>query len=189
MATLTKISAKTAAEIYKLYPLSDDAKKVVRENMTPGQGLDALTAGKHHVDAVRLLAFGLPKREAVWWACQCARQALPATPPPKVASALASAEKWVKDPSEDNRRPNQAAAEAAELSAPAGCAAMAAFMSGGSIAPPNVPVVPPGETLTAQMVAGAVLMAAVVTAPEKAAEKYQKFLALGVEIASGAKKW
>src|SRR5438876_187008 len=133
MSTLTKVTAKTAAESCKHFALSDEGKKVLRDNMTPAQALDALVAAKQYVDAVRLLAFGLPKREAVWWACQCARQAV-AAPPPKVAAALASAEKWVKDPTDENRRANQTAAEAAELATPAGCAAMAAFMSGGSIA-------------------------------------------------------
>src|SRR5438132_849258 len=110
MATLTRVTAKTAGELCKQFPLSDEGKKVVRDNMTPAQALDALMAGKHYVDALRLLAHGLPKREAVWWACQCARQVTTGTVPPQVTAALASAEKWVKDPTEENRRPNQAAA-------------------------------------------------------------------------------
>jgi hypothetical protein len=49
--------------------------------------------------------------------------------------------------------------------------------------------VPPGEYLTAHGAAGAILLAAVQTEPAKAPEKYRKFLAVGVEVASGANKW
>jgi hypothetical protein len=82
-----------------------------------------------------------------------------------------------------------AAAEAAGLDTPAGCAAVAAFWSGGSLGPPNVPVIPPGESLTAKGVAGAVMLAAVLTEPEKTPEKYRRFLAHGVEVAKGANRW
>jgi hypothetical protein len=140
-------------------------------------------------DAARFLAHALPKREAVWWACLCARQAAGANLPAKPAAALQAAERWAADPSEDNRRKAQAAAEAAEMGTPAGCAAMAAFWSGGSLGPPNVPAVPPGEFLTAHGVAGAVMLAAVLTQPEKAPEKFRKFFALGVEVGNGTNKW
>jgi hypothetical protein len=48
---------------------------------------------------------------------------------------------------------------------------------------------PPGEHLTAHDVAGAVLLAAVVTEPEKAAEPHGGFLALGLEVAAGTRRW
>jgi hypothetical protein len=187
--TLSKVAAKTAAEVCKRFPLGDDAKKVLREDQTPRQFLDLLLAQKLHVDAVRLLAYALPKPEAVWWACACVRHIAGASPPPKVLAALVAAEKWVADPSEDNRRAASAAAEAVEMGTPAGCAAMAAFWSGGSLGPPNVPVVPPGEYLTAHGVVGAVMLAAVQTEPAKTPEKYRKFLDLGIEVGNGTNRW
>ena len=146
---LAKVAAKTAAEVYKQFPLGDEAKKLLRDGMTPHQFLDALVEKQQFPDAARFLAHALPKREAVWWACLCARQAHGANAPPPAGPALAAAEKWASDPSEDNRRAAQAAATAAGMGAPAGCAAMAAFFSGGSLAPPAAPVVPPGEHLSA----------------------------------------
>ena len=38
-------------------------------------------------------------------------------------------------------------------------------------------------------VAGAVMLAAVQSEPEKAPEKYQKFLAQGIEVAKGNQRW
>jgi hypothetical protein len=187
--TLAKVEARTAAEVCKRFPLGEEAKKLLRDGLTPRQFLDALLERQEYPDAARFLAHALPKREGVWWACLCARAAHGPGAPAKAAAALQAAEKWVADPSEDNRRAAMAAAEAAELGTPAGCAAMAAFWSGGSLAPPNVPAVPPGEHLTAHGVAGAVMLAAVLNQPEKAAERYRQFFALGVEVANGANRW
>jgi len=72
---------------------------------------------------------------------------------------------------------------------PAGCAAVAAFWGGGSLGPPNVPPIPPDDRLTAQAAAGAVMLAAVQTEPEKAPVKYRSFLAVGMEVARGADRW
>ena len=184
-----KVTAKTAAEICKRFALGEEAKKLLREGVAPGPFLDTLMEKQQFTDAVRFLAHALPKREAVWWACQCGRAVAGANPPPPIAAALQAAEKWVADPSEENRRAAMPAAEAAEFKTPAGCAAVAAFWSGGSLAPPNVPVVPPGEYLTAHGVAGAVMLAAVQAEPEKAPEKFRKFLAQGIEVAKGTQQW
>src|SRR5262249_30851354 len=147
-----------------------------------------LVSQELYLDALRLLAHALPKREAVWWACRCARLER-AEQPPAEAEAVAAAEVWVKDPSEANRRAAQKAAEAAEVTTPAGCAASAALWSGGSLSLPDAPVVAPGETLTAQGVANAVLMAAEAREPEKARQRYSQFFTEGIGVATGAKKW
>jgi len=186
---LVKITAKTAAEVCKHFALGDEAKKLLRDGLTPAQFLDTLIEKQQFPDAVRFLAHALPKQEAVWWACVCARSVGGSNPPPKIAAALQAAEKWVADPSEGNRRAAMPAAEAAEFKTPAGCAAVAAFWSGGSLAPPNVPAVPPGEYLTAHGVAGSVMLAAVQSEPEKAPEKNRKFLAQGIEVAKGTLRW
>jgi hypothetical protein len=49
--------------------------------------------------------------------------------------------------------------------------------------------VPPGEQLTATAVASAVILTAVQTEPEKADEKFKRFLTLGIEVAEGANRW
>jgi len=188
-APLSKVSAKTAAEVCKLFPLGDDAKKLLQGDVAPRPFLDLLQGKEYFIDAVRFLAYAVPKREAVWWACHCARTVAGAKPAQAETAALAAAEKWVADPSEDNRRSAWAVAEQAGLGTPAGCAAAAAFWSGGSLAPPNSPAVPPAEHLTAHGAASAILLAAVLAEPAKAPEKYRKFLALGLEVASGANQW
>jgi hypothetical protein len=187
--TLARVAAKTAAEVCTHCPLDDAAKKLLRPEWTPAQYLASLMESHLEMDAIRFLAHALPKREAVWWACLCVRSVHGPTPPAATAAALQAAEKWVADPSEDHRRAAMAAADAVGLADPAGCAAAAGFWSGGSLAPPNAPVVPPGEHLTAHGVAGAVLLAAVLTEPAKAPDKHRAFLKLGLDVAGGANRW
>ena len=187
--TLTKVTARTAAEVCRAFKLGDDAKKLLRDGQTPRAFLDELMAKKHYPDAIRFLAFALPRREAIWWACQCARQAYGGGAEPKIAAALTASEKWVVDPSDANRRTAFAAAQAAEIGNPAGSTGAAVFFSGGSLAPPNVPEVKPPDDATAKAAAGAVLLAAVLKEPEKLVVKYQKFLALGIDVGNGANRW
>jgi hypothetical protein len=187
--TLANVPVERAAEIGQHVTLSDEAKALLQDGLAPGAYLNVLIEKGHFIDAVRFLAHALPKREAVWWASQCARSVAGTELTPEVQSAFKAAEDWAADPSEDNRRAAQRAYELATLKTPAGCIALAAFLSEGSLSHPGLPVVEPPAHATAQAVAGAILLAGVLSQPEKAPEKCRRFLALGIEIASGGKRW
>jgi hypothetical protein len=183
------VPAATAAEVASRFAPGDAAKGLLRDGLSPGEYLDLLTAGGHWEDAVRFLANALPKREAVWWACLGVRSIAGQSVPESVVSALRCAEAWVAEPSEENRRAAMPAAEAAGFNTAAGCAALAAFWSGGSLGPPNVPVIAPAEHLTAHGVACSVTLAAVSGPPEKMPNTYRALLAEGVEVATGQRPW
>lgn len=140
-------------------------------------------------DAISFLAHALPRREAVWWAWVCARKASGQQPAPKIQAALDATERWIVQPTEDNRRQTMHFAKIAEFGNPAGCAALGAFFTGGSLSPAEAPPVPPGEFMTAKAVAGSVTMSAVITEPEKAPEKFQEFVRLALEVADRTKLW
>jgi hypothetical protein len=182
--TTASETARTAMEISREFKLGAEAGALLVEGMQPEPFLDALQAGNHFVDACRFLAHALPKRKAVMWACACLRQVLE---PEAVEgdTALHFAERWTADPSEENRYAALAASETAEVGAPGGLAALAAGVSGGSLAPPGLPRVPPGDCETARTVSGVVLLAAVRSQPEKASEKFARFLEVGREISLG----
>ncbi|MDX2039321.1 MAG: hypothetical protein SFX72_21920 [Isosphaeraceae bacterium] len=182
--------AKTAAEITELVALSDDAKSLLEPGATPRQFIDRLMEKALWIDAVKFMAFALPKREAIWWGLVCARQAYESQPPPEpAAKALEAADTWLLAPNDDNRRAAMAAAEVAGFGTPAGSAALAAFFSGGSLGPANVPAVPPPETLTPQAVAGAVMLSAVLEKPELAPKKHERFVTQGFDVAAGKSRW
>ena len=169
--------------------LGDEAMALVRPELHPLDLVSVLMEKSLFPDAVRFIAHALPKREAVWWGWVCARRSAGENPPPKIKAALDATERWIAQPNEDNRRLAKAAAEKAELDTAAGCAGLAAFFSGGSLAPPEAPPVPPGEFLTAKAVAGAVIFAAVAKEPALAPEKFRSFVAQGVEVTNRVKIW
>jgi hypothetical protein len=184
--TATKSAAETIAGVAEL---SDEAMALLQPDLDPRSYVDRLTAGKLYRDAVQFLAHALPKREAVWWAWVAARRGSGEKPPPKIAAALSAVETWISQPSDENRRAAKAAGEKAEYRTPAGCVGLAVFLSGGSLAAPGGPEVPPGEYLSAKMVAGAVIVSALATEPEKGPEKFQSFISQGLEVARRIKLW
>ncbi len=165
--------------------MSDEAKALLKPNLPSCQYLELLITGQYFIDAVRFLARALPKREATWWACLAVRRFLQQDPKAEIIKALETAEAWVYKPSEENRQHCQTAAAAAGYHHPASWAAMGGFWSAGSLAPPEIPPVPPAENLTSKAVAGAVMLSTVLAEPEKAPEKYRLLLTLGIDIACG----
>ena len=186
--TSAPINSRTVA-IATVAELGEEAMALLRPDLHPLDFVALLMEKALFPDAVRFVAHALPKREAVWWGWVCARRAAGENPQPKIKAALDATERWIAQPNEDNRRLAMAAAEKAELGTAAGCAGLAAFFSGGSLAPPEAPVVPPGEFLTAKAVSGAVIFAAVDQEPEKAPEKFRSFVAQGVEVTTRLKLW
>jgi len=176
-------------QICAVSELGEGATALARDGLSPRAYMNLLMENNHFPDAVRFLAHVLPKREAVWWGWVCARRSAGAEPPEKVKVSLDATEKWIAQPTEDHRRAAMEAARKADLSTPAGCAGLAAFFSGGSLGPPDSPVVPPGDYLTAKAVSGAVIFAAVAVEPEKAAEKFRTFITQGMDVVTRIKLW
>ena len=184
--------ARGTAELCEVAQLSDDARVLLASaDAHPSQNvfITMLIERELFPDAIRFIAHALPHREAVWWAWVCARKAAGTQPEPPILAALQATERWVMQPSEDNRRQAMYYGEAAQFGTAAGAAALAAFLSHGSLAPPDAPLVPPGEFMTAKAVCGSVTLAAVATEPERAGEKFREYVRLGLEVAARTKLW
>lgn len=186
---LSRVAAKTAAEVCGRFDIGEEARALLRPDLSPGDYLEILKGRDRFPAAIQFLAYALPKPEAVWWACKCVRESAGGSPTAAAAAALQAAEKWVTNPTDENRRAAMPAAQGAGLATAAGAAALAAYVSGGSLAPANLPPVSPGDMLTAQTVTGAVLVAAVERETQKAFDKFRRFLVLGTEVASGTNRW
>ncbi|MCQ8104785.1 hypothetical protein NP590_11765 [Methylomonas sp. SURF-2] len=183
--SLNKVLAPKAALVCQDIELDQAAQACLATDPVPVDFLRSLIQQQLYPDAVRFLARALPKREAVWWACLSARGCLAEHAGQQLLQAVEAAEAWVYKPNEANRRQAYHAAELAKFENPAAWAGMAAFWSEGSMAPENVPAVPPADNLTAKAVAGAVMLAAVQSRPEQANDKYLFFLEQGIDIANG----
>ncbi|GAB2548954.1 DUF6931 family protein [Rhodanobacter koreensis] len=159
--------------------LSAPASARLQPGMTPQAAVQALLDAGEAPDALKLLARLLPKRYAVAWLCQCARDQ-PLSLEDKAGASLA--EKWVREPSEDNRRAALEFANAGGYKSLGAWLAAAAGWSGGSLAPAaQQKPVPPAEHLTAcAAVASINLMAGLVA--DRFAPRRADFIARAMEL-------
>lgn len=182
---LVRVPAKHASEICQYAGLHRDALALLVKDQTPRQLLDVLVAAKRYPDAIRFLAFALPWREAVWWGSMCVRMIGPQLGP-RDEKALQTAVTWVMEPSERNR---QEAEKAAHDDTAAGYVAKAVAWTGGSMTPPNLPVVVPGPELSHRAIDAAVTMAVLASPPDKVDERYRHVVALGIHVGRGKHLW
>jgi len=134
----------------------------------PRRYFEALRAAGRGVEAADFLGQALPRWETVAWAARAVRDLTdPADAKPANAAALKSALLWVQDPTEARRRAAFDAAEAAPATSAERFAALAAFFSGGSIAPADCDPLPAARDAAGRFAAGAVLLAAF-SAPDPA---------------------
>jgi hypothetical protein len=165
--------------------LSGPAIACLSDITDPVLALQSLENGGHHADAVRLIAHALPRREAVWWACMCARHSAPGTLAAADRQALEAAEAWVFRSEDAARRAAFVHAQEASFATPEAWAAVAAFWSGDSMAPVGQANVPPAPHLTGTAVAGSAVLASVREKPERRAARLIRFIESGRDIASG----
>lgn len=188
MRAFKKVLASEAAPICERYPLSEPAAAALSPGIAPDRFVDALVAQGLVADAIQFLAFALPKREATWWACVCARDQDSRTTGAAAeasAQALGAAESWVYKPREAIRRVAMERAEATAQSAPGDWAAAAAGYSSGSLAPPGDPELPPADHLTPTAVTTAILLAMTHPDPAEMDRRAHDYLDRGLDIARG----
>lgn len=179
-----KVVHPTAQEACKGLDLSPEGRALLLPGLSV-QGFLALLADADAIgDAVRLLAFALPPREGVWWACTVAQEVLPAGDSLQ-AACLERATAWVYEPSEDNRYRCLDAAEAAGLAGAAAYAALGAFWSGGSMAPPGMPEALPDPRLSPIGSGASVLLSITAGPPKSLRARFEAALARGIDIANG----
>lgn len=179
-----KISAGTAAEICARVDLSAEGKAFLLPTLSPQGFLSLLVEAEAVGDAIRFLAFALPIREGVWWAVVVAHGTF-AQPTPVEAECLERAAGWVYEPDDARRRACMVSAEAANFDGAAAYAALAAFWSGGSMAPADMPDALPDPRLGAIGVGASILLSITSGDPLTLNERFRAAIARGVDIANG----
>jgi hypothetical protein len=185
---MSQTRVKLTGDLAALTPhlaLDVEAAAVVAGCTQVLEALDRLESSGHLLEATRLVAHALPKREAVWWACMCAIHTAPADLPDKDRVAREAAENWVRQQTDKVRRIAWDRAQDSGCATAEAWAAVAAFWSGDSMSPEGQPAVPPEPHLTGTAVAGAVALAAVRGDPTRRDARYRRFLESGRNIAAG----
>jgi hypothetical protein len=161
-----------------------EAQPALADVRNAAEAMERLAAAGFLLEAAKLTAHALPKREAVWWACMCARHTAPEGVP-ALADLVAAAETWVRKQSDETRRAAFDLAQAKGLDTPEAWACVGAFWSGDSMAPPGLPKVAPAPHLCGTAVAGSINLAAVRFDPARARARLGRFLDSAREIATG----
>lgn len=182
---MKKILANVAFDVFSNYELSPDIINLELDEYSPDEFLKRLQEDGFYSDAVIFLSHALPRREAVWWACLCARKANISLINNNEKLALKAAEEWVMKPTELNRRNAEIFAEKTNYKSPSSWAATAAFWSGPSITKENEPPVPPPAFLYAHAVAGAVNISASLISDNDIKVTYLELINHGLSIADG----
>ena len=169
-----------AAQVAAL--LDDEADLGEDAHAAPKIYFEKLRGGGQLDEATFFLGQALPRFETVVWAARTVRdlRETPLKPGPD-AEALKAALLWVQDPSDTRRRAAFEAANRVKGASAERLVAMAAFFSGGSITPADVPPVPAPKEAAGRFSAGAVLLAAIATKNKAAA--LNKALDTGSDIA------
>ena len=139
--------------------VSDEAKALLTDQSATKEFIALLVEKELFKDALRMMAFLLPKREAIGWGCLCVRHVLAADKDKPLPEVQLAAERWVSAPNDDNRWAAKQLADKEKPATASGLLAKAAFFAGPSIVPPNMKPVPPPDQLTSEFVANAVFIA------------------------------
>ena len=172
--------AAKAVEISKYFALSDEGRKLLEPEMMPDQFAEVLAKEKQYPDAVQMIAHYVPKRQGVFWALSCARQGQPDIGP-EADAAIKTTERWIADPSEDNRKACLKAAEAADTGTAVGSAALAAYYSDGLPRTEDPKTNAKAYFMTAKLVGGSVMLAATADRGQ-VLPRFESFTAKGLEI-------
>ncbi|MDG1282049.1 MAG: hypothetical protein P8O10_12145 [Pseudorhodobacter sp.] len=131
---LKKIPPEPAARMLALQNMKLQTKLDAPASASVQVVLEELEGKAAKFDILRVLAVALPPREATWWACLAGHDLI--GPEPKlVPPPLASAERWVFKPTEENRIAARDAFETADMDDNTTFCAMAALYADGTLGP------------------------------------------------------
>lgn len=183
--TLSKLVGVEIATVLDRATLAPAAQVPLQGCTEIGEAIDRLETAGFATEAVRVLAHAMPKREGVWWACMCAANTAPADLGEADRLARETAELWVRQQKDEQRRAAYAKAEAAGFQTPEAWAGVAAFWSGDSMSPLGQPAVPAPPHTVGLAVAGAISLSAARGDITRHPARLKRFLESGRNIAAG----
>jgi hypothetical protein len=136
---MSRVRFATARALFETYPKSIINIAAAPTDESPLVFLKKLSAERKFEDAVTFCAHLLPRREAVWWACGCARTLLGDIARAR-AGCLLAAEAWVYEPDEEHRQAALEAGMQGDSNDPLTWLALGAGWSGGMLSNSTVPV-------------------------------------------------
>jgi hypothetical protein len=131
---MPRLRFETARDLLEAFPAAQDELLIEPTDAPSLDFLRTLASDGAMEKAVGFCAYLLPRREAVWWACQSVKL----LNPPQEAEeqqALQAAEDWVREPEEERRLGALAIGRQGNYRVAATWLALAAGWAGGSMPP------------------------------------------------------
>lgn len=153
----SRLRFMTARQVFEAFPAAEEDVAAPPTDDDPLVFMTGLIDAGAAEDALGFASYVLPRREAVWWGCQCLR-AMGAIRDDAGREVLTAAEAWVRNPEEDKRRAALDLAQACSFREPATWLALAAGWSGGSMVAAEFDRVPPPPHLTARAIRSALTL-------------------------------
>jgi len=153
---MPQIRFATARSLLDSFPELSKQLTVAPTDEAPLDFLQKLSAQEKFEDGVTFCAHLLPRREAVWWACSVIKAA--AIDSPSQSEGFLAAQKWIHDPSEDNRLATLATGNKADKAKPSTWLALGAGWSGGMLSSHPKAAVPMPHYLTPRAARIAILL-------------------------------
>jgi hypothetical protein len=184
-STLIKLNPSEPLSLPHYNELSENAKLLLKPEHSIAEIIEILTANELHTDVVKIFAYRLPTREAIWWSYCCALEAERVAENKDALDTLQIVKQWIYQPGESLRRAAEVASQKLEFKTPSSWVATAVFWSGGSIAPVDSPEVFISQQHLGRAVTGAVMLATALNNPNNVEANYKHYLTLALDIANG----
>lgn len=180
---MSRVRFATAREVFEAFPSAREDIQAAPSDDPPLAFIKSLAETETPEDAIAFCAYVLPRREAVWWACQCLRSLNP-MPGSEEQAALDAAEAWVKEPEERRRRMALQLGMNGDRRAPASWAALAAAWSGGNITENDQWQVAAKPEMTARAARVAILTALARAGAKERAARLKACVETGLRLAA-----
>lgn len=180
-----KVVTDKAVDLISADELEPESAQHLTADIRPEELIHALSEARQWPDAIKVMSRALPPREAVWWACVCARQMESLADDEGELAALEAAEKWVYKPNDENRRDAFDLAQENTSKSAGTLAAISTGLSGGTIPVPEDEWVEVDRTAFVKTVDAAAMVAAFEKKGQELHEQFARFLDSGEDIANG----
>jgi hypothetical protein len=172
----------TAEALFETFPELSQKISAKPSEQFPLKFLQSLVATDKIEDAVTFCAYLLPRREAVWWACKCARAPLGHIAEDRAAGLLA-AEAWVGEPDDERRQAALELGTNGHCDDPLTWVALAAGWAGGFLVSSPHHSIPMPQYMTARATRTSILISALAVNRDQRQAWLQACVADGVRLA------
>jgi hypothetical protein len=155
--SMSRVRFATTQALFETFPELSQKISAKPTEQFPTEFLQSLVAAGKIEDAVTFCAYLLPRREVVWWACECVR-ARSDNVEEGGAAALLAAEAWVGEPDDERRQAALDIGTKGNCDDPLTWVALAAGWAGGFLVSGPHYSIPMPQYLTARAARTAILI-------------------------------